>query len=127
MAGTSDLDSERMVQMSLRDTAGRYRFPGMNGVQLEQIRLARTVESAVAEDGWNLRSGFGAHGPDVAARHRGPIPLSRHERGPARADPAGPHGRERRRRGWLEPPIWIRSAWSRCRCATPRADTAFPA
>jgi predicted permease len=66
------LDSERMVQMSLRDPAGRFRFPGINGVQLEQIRQARTIESAVAEDGWNLTTTDGDIPEDVSASYISP-------------------------------------------------------
>jgi len=49
--------SERMMQIALRDSAGRFRYPGMTGDQLAQVRQARSVESAVAEDGWNLTIG----------------------------------------------------------------------
>src|SRR5450759_4144255 len=46
--------ADRMAQLSLKDKAGKYRYTGLTGAQLEQIRQARTIESAVAEDVWNL-------------------------------------------------------------------------
>src|SRR5919109_296038 len=46
--------SERMMQISLVDTAGRIRYTGASAAQLERLRQARTVESVVGEDGWNL-------------------------------------------------------------------------
>jgi hypothetical protein len=46
--------ADRMAQLSLKDKAGRYRYAGLNGAQLEQIRQAKTIESVVGEDGWNL-------------------------------------------------------------------------
>src|SRR6476646_4745376 len=46
--------SERMMQLAVRDNEGRFRYPGMNGAQIEQLRQVRAIESAVAEDGWNL-------------------------------------------------------------------------
>src|ERR1051325_9247320 len=45
--------ADRMTQLSLLDPAGRLRYPGMSGTQLDQLRQARTVESVVGEDGWN--------------------------------------------------------------------------
>jgi predicted permease len=48
------IGSDRIMQVSLRDTAGRVRYPGANGAQLDRLRQMRTVESVVGEDGWNL-------------------------------------------------------------------------
>ncbi len=59
--------SERMMQLGLRDTAGRFRYPGTTGAQLEQLRQARSVESVVAEDGWNLTTTDGDIPEDVVA------------------------------------------------------------
>ncbi|HEY7055681.1 MAG TPA: ABC transporter permease [Vicinamibacterales bacterium] len=61
--------SERMVQLAVKDPAGRFRYPGINGIQLEQLRQARTVESAVAEDGWNLTTTDGDIPEDVVAAY----------------------------------------------------------
>jgi predicted permease len=64
--------ADRMMQISLRDNAGRLRFSGMTGAQLEQLRRARTVESVVAEDGWNLTTTDGDIPEDVVASYISP-------------------------------------------------------
>jgi predicted permease len=66
------VDSERMMQVALRDTAGRFRYPGMSGAQAEQLRQARTVESVVLEDGWNLTTTDGDIPEDVVAGYISP-------------------------------------------------------
>jgi putative ABC transport system permease protein len=66
------VDSDRMMQLSLRDTAGRFRFVGLSGAQLDQLRQARTVESIVAEDGWNLTTTDGDIPEDVVAAYTSP-------------------------------------------------------
>ena len=63
------VDSERMMQLAVRDTAGRFRYPGMSGAQAEQVRQARTVESLVLEDGWNLTTTDGDIPEDVVAAY----------------------------------------------------------
>src|ERR1700754_5201151 len=35
--------SERMMQLGLRDNAGRFRYPGLSGEQLEHLRQVRSV------------------------------------------------------------------------------------
>ena len=60
------------MQLALRDPAGRFRYPGMSGAQLEQLRQARTVESVVAEDGWNLTTTDGDIPEDVVAAYISP-------------------------------------------------------
>ena len=64
--------ADRMMQMSLVDTAGRFRGTGFSGVQLDQLRQARTVESVVAEDGWNLTTTDGDIPEDVVASYISP-------------------------------------------------------
>ena len=64
--------ADRMAQLSLKDKAGKYRFPGWNGVQLEQIRQAKSIESAVGEDGWNLTTTDGDLPEDVVACYISP-------------------------------------------------------
>lgn len=59
--------ANRMMQLALRDTAGRFRYPGMTGDQIAQLRQARTLESVVAEDGWNLTTTDGDIPEDVSA------------------------------------------------------------
>jgi hypothetical protein len=66
------VESERMMQVALRDSAGRFRYPGMTGDQLEQVGQARSVESAVAEDGWNLTTTDGDFPEDVVAAYISP-------------------------------------------------------
>src|SRR5262245_62179988 len=46
--------ADRMMQIAMRDSSGRFRYAGMNGAQIERLRQTRTIESVVAEDGWNL-------------------------------------------------------------------------
>lgn len=64
--------ADRMMQLALQDKAGRYRYPGMNGAQLEQLRQARTIESVVGEDGWNLTTTDGDLPEDVVAAYVSP-------------------------------------------------------
>ncbi len=64
--------ADRMMQISVRDSAGRLRYPGMSGAQLEQLRQARAVESAVGEDGWNLTTTDGDIPEDVVASYIAP-------------------------------------------------------
>jgi len=64
--------ADRMMQISLKDKADRNRYPGLNGVQLEQIRQAKSIESVVAEDGWNLTTTDGDLPEDVSAAYLAP-------------------------------------------------------
>ena len=64
--------ADRMAQLSLKDKAGKYRYPGLNGAQLEQLRQAKTIESVVAEDGWNLTTTDGDLPEDVEASYVSP-------------------------------------------------------
>jgi len=66
------VDADRMMQLALQDPAGRFRYPGMSGAQLEQLRQARTVESVVLEDGWNLTTTDGDIPEDVSASYISP-------------------------------------------------------
>jgi predicted permease len=64
--------ADRMAQLSLKDKAGKYRYPGLNGAQLEQVRQAKTIESAVGADGWNLTTTDGDLPEDVVASYISP-------------------------------------------------------
>jgi predicted permease len=64
--------SDRIMQISLLDSAGRFRGTGMTGAQIEQLRQAKTIESVVAEDGWNLTTTDGDIPEDVAASYVSP-------------------------------------------------------
>jgi putative ABC transport system permease protein len=66
------VDSDRMMQLLLQDPAGRTRFPGLRGPQLEQLRQARTVETVVASEGWNLTTTDGDIPEDVVAAYESP-------------------------------------------------------
>ena len=58
--------AERMVHLVLeKKTGGRF-FVGLTGPQLHQIRLAKSVESVVAEDHWSLTTTDGDVPDDVA-------------------------------------------------------------
>jgi putative ABC transport system permease protein len=63
------VDADRMMQLAVRDNAGRLRYPGITALQLDQLRQVRTVESAVAEDGWNLTTTDGDIPEDVVAAY----------------------------------------------------------
>lgn len=64
--------ADRMMQISLVDAAGRFRGIGLSGAQVELLRQARTVESVVAEDGWNLTTTDGDIPEDVVAAYIAP-------------------------------------------------------
>jgi predicted permease len=64
--------ADRIMQISLVDPAGRFRGTGMSGAQVEELRQARTVESVVAEDGWNLTTTDGDIPEDVSASYISP-------------------------------------------------------
>ena len=56
----------------LLDRAGRFRYTAVTGVQLEQLRQTRTLESVVAEGGWNLTTTDGDIPEDVVAAYVSP-------------------------------------------------------
>jgi predicted permease len=64
--------ADDMMQLAVRDNAGRFRYPGMTGAQMEDLRQARTIESVVAEDGWNLTTTDGDIPEDVVASYISP-------------------------------------------------------
>jgi predicted permease len=59
--------SERLMEIALKDKAGNFRYTGLNGLQIEQLQKAASVESVVAEDGWNLTTTDGDLPEDVVA------------------------------------------------------------
>src|SRR3989442_11270896 len=61
--------AERIKQIALRDKAGNYRYPGLTGPQIEQLRQAAAIESVVGEDGWNLTTTDGDLPEDVVASY----------------------------------------------------------
>src|SRR6267143_2537473 len=60
-------NSDRMVHLTVRDNAGNRRFVNLNGPQLQQLRQARSVESAAAMEGWSLTTTEGDLPEDVQA------------------------------------------------------------
>src|SRR5881409_420316 len=64
--------SDRMMQIALKDKAGNYRYAGFNGDQIEQLRQAKSIESVVGEDGWNLTTTDGDLPEDVVASYLTP-------------------------------------------------------
>jgi predicted permease len=58
--------AERMVHLVLEKKTGGQWWPGLTGPQLQQLRLARSVESVAAEDDWNLTTTDGDVPDDVA-------------------------------------------------------------
>jgi predicted permease len=64
--------SDRMMQLGLTDTAGRVRYPGMSGAQLDELRKARSVESVVGESGWALTTTDGDIPENVSASYVSP-------------------------------------------------------
>jgi len=57
--------ADRIMEPRLRDKAGNDRYSGFNGSQLDQISQAKSVESVVAQDNWNLTTTDGDLPEDV--------------------------------------------------------------
>ncbi|MGO9259258.1 MAG: ABC transporter permease [Bryobacteraceae bacterium] len=64
--------AERIMQIALKDKAGNYRYTGLTGPQIERLRQVSAIESAVAEDGWNLTTTDGDLPEDVVAAYLAP-------------------------------------------------------
>jgi putative ABC transport system permease protein len=64
--------ADRMMEPRLKDKAGHERYSGFTGPQIDQISKARSVESAVALDGWNLTTTDGDLPEDVNAAYISP-------------------------------------------------------
>ena len=60
-------DSDRMVHLFAKDKSGEDRWIGLTGPQYQQYRNTKSVESAVAEDQWNLTTTGGELPEDVNA------------------------------------------------------------
>src|SRR5262249_39202668 len=61
--------AERIMAIGLKDKAGNYRYTGLTGPQIEQVRRLPAVESVVGEDGWNLTTTDGDLPEDVVASY----------------------------------------------------------
>src|SRR5580704_9147513 len=64
--------ADRMMEVRIKDKSGNDRYTGFYGLQLEQIRQSRSVESVVALDGWNLTTTDGELPEDVNAGYLSP-------------------------------------------------------
>ncbi len=47
-------NADRLVHLVLRDKAGRERWPGLTGTQIEQLRTTPGVESVTGQNDWSL-------------------------------------------------------------------------
>jgi len=64
--------SDRMVELAVKDPSGRFRYPDLTAAELDQLRQAKSIESAVAEDGWNLTTTDSDLPEDVVASYVSP-------------------------------------------------------
>ena len=58
-------NADRMVEIRLLDKSGNIRYTGFNGPQIQQLRQARSVDSVVGMDYWNLTTTDGDIPEDV--------------------------------------------------------------
>ena len=64
--------SDRIVELRLIDKAGNDRFTGLTGAQMDQLRQAKSLESVVGMDWWNLTTTDGDLPEDVQSIHISP-------------------------------------------------------
>jgi predicted permease len=64
--------SDRIMELQLKDKNGNDRGTGATGPQIEILRQAKSVESVVAMDGWNLTTTDGDVPEDVQAFYLSP-------------------------------------------------------
>jgi len=64
--------SDRIVELRLVDKAGNDRFTDLTGAQMDQLRQARSLESVVGMDWWNLTTTDGDLPEDVQSIHISP-------------------------------------------------------
>ena len=64
--------SDRIMEPRMKDKAGNDRYSGFNGSQIDQLRQAKSVESAVALDNWNLTTTDGDLPEDVNTSYISP-------------------------------------------------------
>jgi putative ABC transport system permease protein len=57
--------ADRMMELRLLDKSGNIRYTGYNGPQIQQLRQAKSVESVVGMDYWNLTTTDGDIPEDV--------------------------------------------------------------
>jgi putative ABC transport system permease protein len=61
--------ADRMMEIRLLDKNGNTRYTGFNGPQIQQLRQAKTVESVVGMDYWNLTTTDGDIPEDVQTNY----------------------------------------------------------
>src|SRR5882724_6697747 len=64
--------SDRIMEPSLLDQAGKDRYAGLNGPQIERLSQTKSLESVVAMDWWNLTTTDGDLPEDVQANYISP-------------------------------------------------------
>lgn len=64
--------SNRMVEIRLLDKSGNIRYTGFNGPQIQELRQAKSVESVVGMDYWNLTTTDGDIPEDVQTTYLTP-------------------------------------------------------
>src|SRR5712691_4390918 len=64
--------SDRIMELRLVDKAGNDRFTGLSGPQMDRLRQAKSLESVVGMDWWNLTTTDGDLPEDVQSIHISP-------------------------------------------------------
>jgi putative ABC transport system permease protein len=64
--------SDRIMELRLVDKAGNDRFTGLSGPQMDRLRQAKSLESVVGMDFWNLTTTDGDLPEDVQSIHISP-------------------------------------------------------
>ncbi len=64
--------SDRLMEPSLLDQAGKDRYAGLNGAQIELLRHTKSLERVVATDNWNLTTTDGDLPEDVQGFYLSP-------------------------------------------------------
>jgi putative ABC transport system permease protein len=64
--------SDRLMEPSMLDSAGKDRYAGLNGPQMQQLRQSKSIESIAGMDQWNLTTTDGDLPEDVRASYLSP-------------------------------------------------------
>src|SRR5450631_2839942 len=64
--------ADRIMEPRMKDKAGNDRYSGFNGPQIDQLRQAKSIESVVGLDGWNLTTTDGDLPEDVNTSYISP-------------------------------------------------------
>jgi predicted permease len=64
--------ADRLMELRLVDKAGNDRFMGLNGLQMEQVRQLKSLESVVGMDWWNLTTTDGELPEDIPSMYISP-------------------------------------------------------